>query len=154
MKLIVTGGAGFIGGNFIHYMMNKHPEYKIICLDLLTYAGNLETLAPVMKSRNFQFVKGDIADRDFVYGLFEAETPDVIVNFAAESHKFFFRPTLSVQVYCWMPAENMVFSVIIRYRRMKYMEIYHSIDRTCFSQKAHRFIHQVLILHQKHLQIF
>lgn len=86
MKLIVTGGAGFIGGNFIHYMMKQHPDYKIICLDLLTYAGNLETLAPVMKSKNFQFVKGDIADRDFVYDLFEAEKPDVIVNFAAESH--------------------------------------------------------------------
>ena len=86
MKLIVTGGAGFIGGNFIHYMMKQHPDDKIICLDLLTYAGNLETLAPVMKLRNFQFVKGDIADRDFVYSLFEAEKPDMIVNFAAESH--------------------------------------------------------------------
>lgn len=86
MKIIVTGGAGFIGGNFVHYMINKYPEYQIICLDKLTYAGNLETLEPVMDNKNFTFVKGDIADRDFVYGLFESEKPDIIVNFAAESH--------------------------------------------------------------------
>lgn len=86
MKVIVTGGAGFIGGNFIHYMVNKYSDYKIICLDKLTYAGNMETLEPVMDKSNFKFVKGDIADRDFVYRLFESEKPDIIVNFAAESH--------------------------------------------------------------------
>lgn len=86
MKIIVTGGAGFIGGNFIHHMVNKYPQDKIICLDALTYAGNIETLKPVVQKPNFKFVKGDIADRDFVYGLFEEEKPDIIVNFAAESH--------------------------------------------------------------------
>lgn len=86
MKIIVTGGAGFIGGNFVHYMINKYPDYDIICLDKLTYAGNLETLEPVMDNPKFKFVKGDIADRDFVYRLFEDEKPDIIVNFAAESH--------------------------------------------------------------------
>lgn len=86
MKIIVTGGAGFIGGNFVHYMLKTHPEYEIICLDALTYAGNMETLAPVMDKKNFKFVKGDIADREFVYALFAAEKPDWIVNFAAESH--------------------------------------------------------------------
>lgn len=86
MKIIVTGGAGFIGGNFIHYHVNKYPEDKILCLDKLTYAGNMETLAPVMYKDNFKFVKGDIADRDFIYQLFETEKPDVIINFAAESH--------------------------------------------------------------------
>lgn len=86
MKIIVTGGAGFIGGNFVHLMVNKYPEYQIICLDKLTYAGNLETLEPVMDKKNFKFVKGDIADRDFVYKLFEEEKPDMVVNFAAESH--------------------------------------------------------------------
>ena len=86
MKIIVTGGAGFIGGNFVHHMVNKYPEYDIICLDKLTYAGNLETLEPVMNRSNFKFVKGDIADRKFVFDLFETEKPDVIVNFAAESH--------------------------------------------------------------------
>lgn len=86
MKIIVTGGAGFIGGNFVHHMIKKYEDYKIICLDKLTYAGNMETLAPVMNNKNFKFVKGDIADRDFIYNLFETEKPDVIVNFAAESH--------------------------------------------------------------------
>lgn len=86
MKILVTGGAGFIGGNFIHYMISKYPSYEIICLDALTYAGNMETLEPVLSNSNFKFVKGDIADRDFVYSLFEKERPDIIVNFAAESH--------------------------------------------------------------------
>lgn len=86
MKIIVTGGAGFIGGNFVHLMVNKYPDDEIICLDKLTYAGNLETLEPVMDKKNFKFVKGDIADREFVYKLFETEKPDIIVNFAAESH--------------------------------------------------------------------
>lgn len=86
MKIIVTGGAGFIGGNFVHYMIKKYPDYQIICLDKLTYAGNLETLESVMDNPHFTFIKGDIADREFVYGLFEKEKPDIIVNFAAESH--------------------------------------------------------------------
>lgn len=86
MNIIVTGGAGFIGANFVYYELEKHPEDRIICLDALTYAGNLETLEEAMKNQNFRFVKGDIADRDFVYGLFEEEHPDIVVNFAAESH--------------------------------------------------------------------
>lgn len=86
MKIIVTGGAGFIGGNFVHYMLKEHPQYDIICLDKLTYAGNMETLEPVMDNPHFKFVKADIADRDAVYALFEKEKPDIVVNFAAESH--------------------------------------------------------------------
>ncbi|MBQ6432114.1 MAG: dTDP-glucose 4,6-dehydratase [Oscillospiraceae bacterium] len=86
MKLLVTGGAGFIGSNFIFYERKQHPEDRIICLDALTYAGNLETLAPVMGDPMFRFVKGDIADRAAVYALFEEEHPDYVVNFAAESH--------------------------------------------------------------------
>lgn len=86
MKILVTGGAGFIGGNFVHYMVHKYPEYQVICLDKLTYAGNLETLEPVMDNANFTFVKGDIADREFVYNLFREQKPDIVVNFAAESH--------------------------------------------------------------------
>lgn len=86
MKIVVTGGAGFIGGNFVHYMLKKYKDYKIICLDKLTYAGNLETLEPVMDNENFKFIKGDIADREFIYKLFEEEKPEIIVNFAAESH--------------------------------------------------------------------
>ena len=86
MKILITGGAGFIGSNFIFYLMDKHPEDSILCVDALTYAGNLETLAPVMDRENFQFHKADIADRDAIYQLFETEKPDVVVNFAAESH--------------------------------------------------------------------
>ena len=86
MTVLVTGGAGFIGSNFIFYMLEKHPDYRIVCIDKLTYAGNLSTLAPVMEKENFRFVKADICDRDAVYALFEEEHPDIVVNFAAESH--------------------------------------------------------------------
>ncbi len=86
MKILVTGGAGFIGSNFIYHMLSKYPNYKIVCLDLLTYAGNLETLTEAEKNPNFKFVKGDIADRKFVFELFEKEGFDIVVNFAAESH--------------------------------------------------------------------
>ena len=86
MKLIITGGAGFIGSNFIYYQFKHHPEDEFICLDKLTYAGNLSSLKGAMKQPNFKFVKGDVADRDFIYSLFEAEKPDIVVNFAAESH--------------------------------------------------------------------
>ncbi|MBR5090939.1 MAG: dTDP-glucose 4,6-dehydratase [Ruminiclostridium sp.] len=86
MNIIVTGGAGFIGSNFIFYMMKRYPEARIVCIDKLTYAGRLETLAPVMGNKNFRFVKADICDREAVYALFEEEKPDAIVNFAAESH--------------------------------------------------------------------
>ena len=86
MKMIITGGAGFIGSNFVFYMKKQHPDYDLVCVDKLTYAGNLETLAPVMNDPKFKFVKADIADRKAVYDLFEAEKPDVVVNFAAESH--------------------------------------------------------------------
>ena len=86
MNILVTGGAGFIGSNFIYYMFEKHPDYRVVCLDKLTYAGNLSTLEPLMENTNFRFVKGDICDRDAVYELFEEEKPDIVVNFAAESH--------------------------------------------------------------------
>lgn len=86
MKILITGGAGFIGSNFIYYQFKHHLEDAFICLDKLTYAGNLSSLRDAMKQPNFKFVRGDIADRDFVYSLFEIEKPDVVVNFAAESH--------------------------------------------------------------------
>ena len=86
INIIVTGGAGFIGSNFIFHMLAKHSDYRIICLDKLTYAGNLSTLAPVMDKPNFRFVQADICDREAVDKLFEEEHPDIVVNFAAESH--------------------------------------------------------------------
>lgn len=86
MKILVTGAAGFIGSNFVFHMRKAHPEYDIIALDSLTYAGNLETLAPVMEEDHFTFVRCDITDRDGVRKVFEEHHPDVVVNFAAESH--------------------------------------------------------------------
>ena len=86
MKILVTGGAGFIGSNFVYYELDNYPNDEVICLDALTYAGNLETLEVAMKNPKFKFVKGDIADRVFVDELFASEKPDVVVNFAAESH--------------------------------------------------------------------
>ena len=82
----MTGGAGFIGSNFIYYMLKKHPSDRIICVDKLTYAGNLETLESAMEKKNFKFIRADIADRRAVYRIFEQEKPDIVVNFAAESH--------------------------------------------------------------------
>lgn len=86
MKIIVTGGAGFIGSNFIFHMLKSHPEDYIICPDKLTYAGNLSTLAPIMDNAHFRFVRADICDRKAVDALFEEEHPNMVVNFAAESH--------------------------------------------------------------------
>ena len=84
--VLITGGAGFIGSNFIYYQQKNHPEDRIVCLDALTYAANIHTLNDAQKSPNFRFVKGDIRDRQTVNALFEAEKPDIVVNFAAESH--------------------------------------------------------------------
>ncbi|MBR6632973.1 MAG: dTDP-glucose 4,6-dehydratase [Clostridia bacterium] len=86
MTIIVTGGAGFIGSNFIFHILEKYPDYRVICYDKLTYAGNLANLNGVISNPNFSFVKGDICDQKAVLGLFEAEKPDVVINFAAESH--------------------------------------------------------------------
>lgn len=85
-SILVTGGAGFIGSNFVYYMLKKYPEYKIICVDCLTYAGNMSTLSDAMKNEKFKFYKTNICDRDGIYEIFEAEKPDIVVNFAAESH--------------------------------------------------------------------
>lgn len=83
---LITGGAGFIGGNYLHLMTKKYPEDRFVCLDALTYAGNLETLQPISELPNFRFVHGDIRDRNLVYSLFEEEKFDYVINFAAESH--------------------------------------------------------------------
>ncbi len=86
MKILVTGGAGFIGCNFIYYMLGKYDDCKIVCLDALTYAGNLRSLDGVKDNSNFKFVKGSISDKELVDKLFAEEKFDVVVNFAAESH--------------------------------------------------------------------
>lgn len=86
MKILITGGAGFIGGNFCHYMMEKHPEDEYVCLDALTYAGNMETLSNLLNRKNFKFIQGNICDKELVDKLFHEEKFDVVINFAAESH--------------------------------------------------------------------
>ena len=85
-KLLVTGGAGFIGANFIYYELAHHPADQILCLDSLTYAGNITTLKEAMKAPGMRFVRADITDRETVFRLFDSYRPDVVVNFAAESH--------------------------------------------------------------------
>ncbi len=84
--IVVTGGAGFIGSNFIFYMLREHSDNRIVCVDKLTYAGSLSTLSSVMEKPNFRFCKADLCDREAVYRIFEEERPDIVVNFAAESH--------------------------------------------------------------------
>ena len=86
MNIVVTGGAGFIGSNFIYHMLEKYPDYRIICVDCLTYAGNMSTLKTALDNPAFKFLKINITDRQAVYSIFEEEKPDIIVNFAAESH--------------------------------------------------------------------
>ncbi len=86
MKIVVTGGAGFIGANFIYYMLNKYPEYEIICIDSLTYAGNIATLNEAKENTNFSFHKMNICNRAGIFKIFEEEKPSIVVNFAAESH--------------------------------------------------------------------
>lgn len=86
MKLLVTGGAGFIGSNFIRYLLKEHPDWYIVNLDKLTYAGNLENLREVEHNPCYRFVHGDIADRELVDRLFKEEKFDAVANLAAESH--------------------------------------------------------------------
>ena len=86
MTILVTGGAGFIGSNFIYFELKNYPQDRVVCVDALTYAGNLKTLKEALENPNFRFIKGDVVDREAMYKLFEEEKPDIVVNFAAESH--------------------------------------------------------------------
>lgn len=153
MKIIVTGGAGFIGSNFVHHMVNKYPDYEIINLDLLTYAGNLENLKPVEDKPNYKFVKGDIADRKFIFELFEKEKPDVVVNFAAESHvdRSITDPEAFVRTMSWEPQPSltpvvpMASSAIIRFPPMRCTATCLLTDRTFSLQRKRPCTHPALI---------
>ena len=85
-KMLITGGAGFIGSNFIHYILSKYNDYQVINLDKLTYAANLDNLKDIEDNKNYRFIHGDIADQAFIFKLFENEKFDIVINFAAESH--------------------------------------------------------------------
>lgn len=86
MKILITGGAGFIGSNFIYFCLEKHPYWEVVCIDVLTYAANLKTLEMAMGNTKFKFIKGDITDKDFIFGTFRKEGFNLVINFAAESH--------------------------------------------------------------------
>ena len=145
MTIIVTGGAGFIGSNFVFHMLKKYPDYRIVCLDKLTYAGNLSTLAPVMDNPNFRFVKEDICDREAVYKLFEEEHPDMVVNFAAESHvdRSIENPEVFLDTNIKGPAVL-----------MKFMVTYHLTDLIYSLQKKHQFTQVVHTVHQRQVLIY
>ena len=160
MKIIVTGGAGFIGSNFVHHMVNKYPDYEIINLDLLTYAGNLENLKPVEDKPNYRFVKGDIADRKFIFDLFEKEKPDVVVNFAAESHvdRSITDPEAFVRTNV-MGTTTLLDACRIygikRYHQVSTDEVYGDLplDRpTCSLQRQHHCTPPAHILHPRQVQ--
>lgn len=162
MTIIVTGGAGFIGSNFVFHMLNKYPDYRIVCLDCLTYAGNLSTLEPVMDNPNFRFVKESITDRDAVYKLFEEEHPNMVVNFAAESHVD--RSIENPQVF--LDTNIIGTSVLMdacrkygikRYHQVSTDEVYGDLHLTALtfsSMRIHQSIHQAHIHHQRQQQTY
>ena len=153
MNIIVTGGAGFIGSNFIFHMLDKYPDYRIICLDCLTYAGNLSTLEPVMDNPNFRFVKESITDRDAVYRLFEEEKPDIIVNFAAESHvdRSIEEPEIFLDTN--IKGTAVLMDACIRYLPTKFTATCLSTDPTFSLRRKHRFIQAALTARQRRPQI-
>ncbi len=151
--IIVTGGAGFIGSNFVFHMLNTYPDYRIVCLDCLTYAGNLSTLAPVMDNPNFRFVKEDITDRDAVYQLFEEEHPDIVVNFAAESHVDRSIEDPEVFLRTNILGTAVLMDACRKYGTMKCMEIFLWTARICSLPRKHRSILPVHILPARHLRI-
>ena len=148
MTIIVTGGAGFIGSNFIFHMLDKYPGYRIICLDCLTYAGNLSTLEPVMDNPNFRFAKISITDRDAVYKLFEEEHPDIVVNFAAESHvdrsienpEVFLDTNIKGTAVLMDACRKYGISAITRFLPMRYTAICRLTARIYSLPKRRRFI--------------
>ena len=156
MNIIVTGGAGFIGSNFVFHMLKAHPDYRIICVDKLTYAGNLSTLKSVMDNPNFRFCKIDICDREAIYKLFEEEHPDMVVNFAAESHVD--RSIENPQLF--LETNIMGTSVLMDACRKYGIKRYHQVstdevygDLICSLLKKLRFIRALLTAAPKHRPI-
>ena len=136
-KILVTGGAGFIGSNFVRYMLNKYQDYKIVNLDLLTYAGNIKSLDDVKDNPNYLFVKGDIADNKLVDKIVSDNKIDVIINFAAESHvdRSITNPDIFVKTNV-LGTQNLL-EVAKKYKTEKFFqistdEVYGSLGKTGF----------------------
>lgn len=136
-NILVTGGAGFIGSNFIRYMLNKYKDYKIVNLDLLTYAGNIKSLYDIQDNPNYLFVKGDIADNKLVDEIVLEKKIDVIINFAAESHvdKSITNPDIFIKTNV-LGTQNLL-EVAKKYKIEKYFqistdEVYGSLGKTGF----------------------
>ena len=136
-KILVTGGAGFIGSNFVRYMLNKYQDYKIVNLDLLTYAGNIKSLDDVKDNPNYLFVKGDIADNKLVDKIVSDNKIDVIINFAAESHvdRSITNPDIFVKTNV-LGTQNLL-EVAKKYKIEKFFqistdEVYGSLGKTGF----------------------
>lgn len=144
--ILVTGGAGFIGSNYILWVNENRPNYRIVCLDKLTYAGNLRNLEPVLANNNFQFIKGDICDQNLVFELFAIEQPDIVVNFAAETHvdRSIIDPSVFLRTN--VLGTQVLMDACIKFNTSRYHQI--STDEVygdlpldkpelCFSEEAH-----------------
>ena len=155
MNIIVTGGAGFIGGNFMHYMVNRYPEDTIICVDALTYAGNLSTLEMIKNKSNYRFHHADITDRVTMRNIFEQYHPDIVVNFAAESHvdRSITEPDIFIKTN--VLGTQVLLDLCKEFETKRFhMGIYHWINQNYSLQKKRLFIHQVLTLPRKQVQIY
>lgn len=141
MKLLITGGAGFMGSNFVKYILNKYPDYEVVNLDKLTYAGNLENLKEIGNSERYKFVKGDIADKEIVEKIFEKDRPDAIVNYAAETHVD--RSILDPEAFIrtdvfgtYTLLEAIKKYGLLRYIQISTDEVYGSIENGSFTEQS------------------
>lgn len=141
MKLLITGGLGFIGSNFIRYILKKYSDYQVINLDKITYAGNPENLRDLEKDSRYKFVKGDICDKELVNDLFSKEKPDAIINFAAETHvdRSILEPDAFIKTDV-LGTHNLLESARInkieKYVQISTDEVYGSIDKGLFTEQS------------------
>ncbi len=141
MKLLITGGLGFIGSNFVHYILKKYPNYQVINLDKMTYAGNPENLKDVENDQRYKFVKGDICDKELVNDLVSKEKPDVIINFAAETHvdRSILEPDAFIKTDIF--GTHTLLEAVRNYGIKKYVqistdEVYGSIEKGLFTEQS------------------
>ena len=162
MNILVTGGAGFIGSNFVYHLLDNYPDYRVVCVDCLTYAGNLSTLEKALKNPNFRFFRENICDREAIFRIFEEEKPDIVVNFAAESHVD--RSIEDPEVFLDTNIKGTAVMMdacrrygIKRYHQVSTDEVYGdlpSTGRICFSPRRRRSIQVRLTVPPKRELIF